>query len=208
MMQDKTLPHRISALIDGVFAIVMTILVLDIRVPHEMGLYKSVTLEQFLTGYFQDIILYMIVFVTLGYLWYVHHNQARYIQHTDRNHLWINIITLMFIALIPFSSSLVNKFPEDWLAELLMASNMFIVGLLNYASWAYATKERRLVDEDVPESYIRAESKRLLVFPAIAIIAMAAAFFYPLFAVYVLLIAPILVFFSRLARNNHKGTAR
>lgn len=194
---DKTLPHRISALIDGIFAIVMTILVLDIKVPHEMNSFKTINTEQFLTGYFQDIIVYMIVFIMLGYLWYVHHNQSHYIQHTNRNHLWINIVTLMFIALIPFSSSLVNKFPEDSIAEVFLAGNMFIVGLLNYAGWVYATRRNRLVGDNVSRATIIAERKRLLIFLAVSMAAMVSAFIFPLYAFYVLLLAPILVFFVR-----------
>lgn len=65
---DKALPHRLSALIDGIFAIVMTILVLDIKAPREMSGYTQINMNQFLTGYFQDIIVYMIAFITLGYL--------------------------------------------------------------------------------------------------------------------------------------------
>lgn len=194
---DKTLPHRISALIDGIFAIVMTILVLDIKVPHEMGSFKQVNIEQFLTGHFQDIIVYMIVFITLGYLWYVHHNQSHYIQHTDRNHLWISILTLMFIALIPFSSSLVNKFPKDSIAECFLAGNMFIVGLLNYAGWTYATNRNRLVGENISHSTIITEKRRLLIFPLVSIAAITIAFIYPLYAFYVLLLAPVLVFFVK-----------
>lgn len=194
---DKTLPHRISALIDGIFAIVMTILVLDIKVPHEMNIYRQVHIEHFLTGHFQDIIVYMIVFITLGYLWYVHHNQFHYIQHTDRNHLWISILTLMFIALIPFSSSLVNKFPDDSVAECFLAGNMFIVGLLNYAGWAYATKRNRLVGENISRSAIMAEKKRLLIFMLVSVAAVAMSFIHPVYAFYFLLLAPIMVFFVK-----------
>lgn len=191
------MPHRISALIDGVFAIVMTILVLDIKVPHEMGVFKTVNIEQFLTGYFQDILVYMVVFITLGYIWFMHHNQAHFIQHTDRGHVWINIVTLMFIALIPFSSSLVNKFPEDSVAEIFLCANVLIVGVLNYWNWAYATKGHRLVNETITHSYIKGEKRRLLIFPLVSLSAIAIALIYPLISLYVLLIAPILIFFVK-----------
>lgn len=103
----------------------------------------------------------------------------------------------MFIALIPFSSSLVNKFPEDSLADIFLASNMFLIGLLNYASWAYATKANRLTGENVSLSYINIEKKRLLIFPLVAILAIIVALVYPLYALYIFLLAPILRFFLR-----------
>ncbi|MDD5427709.1 MAG: TMEM175 family protein [Candidatus Omnitrophica bacterium] len=195
--QNKVLPHRISALTDGIFAIVMTILVLDIKVPHDISVFRTVSIEQFLTGCFQDIIVYMIVFITLGYLWFVHHNQAHFIQHTDRAHLWISVLTLMFIALIPFSSSLVNKFPTDPVAEAFLASNMFVVGVFNYFNWAYAAKGYRLISETVTRRYIDKEKKKLLVFPLVSLFAALMSFIYPVISLYALLIAPVLMFFVK-----------
>ncbi len=127
----------------------------------------------------------------------MHHNQSHFIQHTDRNHVWINIRTLMFIALIPFSSSLVNKFPADSLAEIFLAANMFIVGALNYWNWAYATRDHKLVSESVRPSFISAEKKRLLIFPIVSMLAILVALMHPSISLYILRIAPVLMFFIK-----------
>jgi uncharacterized membrane protein len=194
--------NRLEALTDGIFAIVMTILVLDIKLPHDINLFKKVNLEQFLTGYFQDVIVYMIVFITLACIWFIHHTHTHLIQHTDRNHLWINIILLMFVALVPFSSSLVNKFPMEWLAGAVLSVNMFIVGLLAYASWAYAAKDKRLLDGGVTASYIAMEKRRLLLFPVISSLSLIFAFIYPHLCYYIFLLAPFLFFSKKLFRKG------
>jgi uncharacterized membrane protein len=193
--REKVLSSRISALVDSVFAIVMTILVLEIKVPRDITSYRDFTIQSFLTGYYQDILLYMVVFITLGYLWHIHHDHSGYIVRTDRQYIWINIITLMLVALIPFSSSVVNKFTDDWLAEVFLAVNMLLVGMCNYLSWAYATKAHRLISENVPESLIGWEKGRLMIFPIVSLAAILASFVYPVLASYVLLLAPVSGFF-------------
>lgn len=182
----------------------MTILVLDIKVPPHMDIYRKITLKDFMQGYSQDIVLYMVVFIALGYLWYIHHDQSHYIQHTDRNHLWISLATLMFIALLPFTSSLVNRFPEDTLAELFLSGNMFIIGVLNYWGWAYAAGKRRLLADTATDRYIAGEKKKLLIFPAVSLLAMCTSFIYPLIAQYMLFLAPVLVFTGKRVRFIRK----
>lgn len=194
--QDRTMLQRINTLVDSFFAIVMTILVLDIKIPHTMEEYREVTIQNFLTGYYEDILLYMVVFIALGYLWYIHNELTKHINRTNRTHLLINIVTLMFIALIPFSSSVVNRFTDDWLAESFLAANMMMIGICNYLNWAYAAGDRRLIDKDISASLVTAKKKRLLISPFVSAMAILTSFIYPVAASYVLLLAPILVFFK------------
>jgi uncharacterized membrane protein len=198
-------PNRLEALTDGIFAIVMTILVLDIKTPNDMNLLKVVNVRQFLYGHFQDVLVYMIVFIALAYIWFINHIHMHHIKHTDRNHLWINMILLMFVGLVPFSSSLVNKFPGDLLADTILGANMFAIGLMTYANWAYATKHKRLVDEDLSPSYVKSEKRRLLLFPIVVSVSMVIALVYPHISYYVLLAAPLLLFAQRFFRRPNKN---
>lgn len=103
----------------------------------------------------------------------------------------------MFVALVPFSSSLVNRFTNDTLAELFLSSNMFVIGVLNYLNWAYATKNNRLMIETVSDKYIVEEKKRLLIFPAVSLLAMAAAFVWPAFSPYAFFLAPVIMLLKK-----------
>ncbi|MFA6320288.1 MAG: TMEM175 family protein [Candidatus Omnitrophota bacterium] len=197
--------HRLGALIDGVFAIVMTILVLDIKVPHDMAVFKSLSLEHFLTGQFQDIVIYMVVFMVLAYLWIINHSESHFIKFTDYVHLWLTILCLMFVALLPFSSALVNKYPQDEIAELFLAGNVLIIGIFNYISWAYIIKRPALLESTLTEKQTATEKKKLLIMPLVAVMAMAVALIYPLGSSYTLLLAPVAMFFMELrwgARNK------
>jgi len=183
--------HRIAALVDGVFAIVMTILVLDIKVPHEIDKLTMVSLDSFLTGQFQDILIFMVTFIMVGYLWMIHHGQAHVIRLTDRNHIWLTILFLVFVALLPFTAALVNKFTHERAAELYFTVNMLIIGVINYANWAYVTKDRSLVVPELSAKQITAEKRKLIVLPVVSACAIATAYACPVFASYVLLLAPL-----------------
>jgi len=196
-MHFKLMPHRIGALIDGIFAIVMTILVLDIKVPHEIGMLTNFELEQFLSGQFQDIIIYMTVFILLGQIWVSLHNRAHYIRYTDTIHVWLNIIFLMFVALLPFSSALVNKFSGDSVASVFLAGNVLFIGVFGEWSWIYATHNRRLVDDTLSDAQIAAEKRRAVVLPIVSLTAMVVAFIQPHVSSYVLLIAPVIISLTR-----------
>lgn len=187
----KVSSHRLAALVDGVFAIVMTILVLDIKVPHEPGVLMQIGIQHFLTGQFQDIIIYIVTFIMLGYIWIIQHGESHVIRFTNRTHIWFTIIFLIFVALLPFSESLVNKFPGVRIAELYFASHMFIIGVIEYANWGYVTKNRSLMVSEVTERQIITEKKKLLILPIVSLGAIAVAFIYPIAASYTLLLAPI-----------------
>src|SRR5947209_2907092 len=95
---------RVETLADGVFAIVMTLLILDIRAPDVVR--DSADLQGKLIALLPHIRGYALSFLILGVLWVGHHNQFYYIKRTDRIFLWINIAFLMCVAFIPFSSAL------------------------------------------------------------------------------------------------------
>ena len=97
--QQKT--QRIEALSDGVFAIVMTILVLELAL--EGG---SDSLSEKLTHMIPEFYLYFLTFISIGASWMIHYYQFYYIRRVDSISMWINILFLATITLTPFSYSL------------------------------------------------------------------------------------------------------
>lgn len=100
----KQRSHRIEALADGVFAIVMTLLVLDIRTPlNEMDTERGLLLLLWHT--IPKIFTFVLSFSLVGLFWVVLTNQFNYIQESDRNSIVIVIFFLLFVSLLPFSTS-------------------------------------------------------------------------------------------------------
>ncbi|WP_455285764.1 TMEM175 family protein [[Eubacterium] cellulosolvens] len=166
---------RIEALTDGIFAFAMTLLVTGMALPTATHPVSSVTAHDVLIGMYPDFVHYVIAFVTLAGFWAGHHAQYHSIRFIDRRLLWINISSLLFIALVPFSASLAGDYPEDTLAAMVFAGNLLIVGLLFYWQWSYASKDHRLIDRSIGAASIASGKKRNLAVPGLSVLAIILA---------------------------------
>lgn len=167
--------NRIEALSDGVFSITMTLLILDIRLPHFEGLGDP-EMSQLLT-LIPKLENYFISFLVLGLFWVRQQMQFKIIKETDRNLMWINILFLMFVAIIPLSNSLLFEYDETPISIQLYCANVFILGLILHWHWHYAITNHRLVDK----SYNMKDLKKLrtvnLIFPLIFILTFIFSFY-------------------------------
>lgn len=184
---------RVETLTDGIFAIAMTLLVLNIHLPelgtsHQPELYALV-IEQSRLFY-----NYALSFILLAIFWIIHHQQFHYIKRTDRRHIWLNIFILMFVCLMPFSTSLSGDYHGDWMAGLFFGSNMFILGVLFYLNWTYATKDHRLVDRDLDSHRIAIGKRRGAVTPLVSLLAMALSFIIPTMASYSYILIVVILY--------------
>ncbi len=116
---------RIEALADGVFAIAMTLLALDLK--HDFP--KGVSFLSYLTDVGHRLFYYIITFIILGMYWTGHHAEFHYIKRTDRLHLWLNIFILMFIAVMPFSTSLLGSNVDEGLAVFIYSCNITLISI-------------------------------------------------------------------------------
>ena len=163
--------HRLEALTDGVFAIAMTILVLNIAVPPDPGGLTEAGLWQTLTHLRHHLINYAVSFLLLGFFWMIHHQQMHFIKRTDRVHLPLNLIGLLFICLVPFSASLMSEYHYLVSAAAVFEANILIIGLLFLAQWNYAVRDRRLIDPDTGPELIRRGRLINLIMPGLSILA-------------------------------------
>jgi len=165
--------NRLEALVDGVFAVVMTLLVLDIKVPHPAN---PADLLQDLSKLRSTLLSYALSFVIAGVYWVGHHNQFAYIRRTNRPLLWINILFLMCVAFIPFSAALLAAYPGQRIAVIIYGANLIVVGLVLYLHWWYATTSHRLVDADLDPHVVRLATTRILMAPVIYVVAIGLSF--------------------------------
>ena len=173
---DAVSKARIATLTDGVYAIVMTILVLEIVVPHLSHSEASTELPKRLHELWPIFLSYASSFIILGFFWIGHDSQFHYIKRVNRTHLWISIFYLMFIALIPFSTSVLGEYPDQQISGLIYGVNLTICVFWDYFHWWYATKDHRLVDSDLDPISITVLSRRILVGIIIFLIATAVSF--------------------------------
>jgi uncharacterized membrane protein len=179
---------RIETLVDGVFAIVMTVLVFDLRVPLEDEVAAGGLLHA-LGTLAPNFLSYVITFVILGVLWVGHHNQYFYITRADRVLLWINIFFLMAVSLLPFSAGLFSRYGQDSLSIIAYNTNLILAGFLMFLHWWYATRDSHLLSQKMEPEVRRIVSFRILTPPVLYGVAILVS----LFSVQVSIVIDILV---------------
>lgn len=172
--------HRLEALLDGMFAISMTILVLNIEVPPNMGIAGPGALLIALQEMMPTFLNYVISFIILASLWVNNNHQFRYIKVTEKTHLWLHLWSLLFIVLIPFSTSLMGDYPGLIVAELFFHLNLLCLGILSIIKWDYIIKHQYLLHQDkYGISVTRKDRRGSLVFIIVPLIAICVTFIAP-----------------------------
>jgi len=148
-------PNRIEALTDGVFAIVMTLLVLEISIPEIAKSSLQAELPRRLLELWPKLYSYVLSFLVLGILWTLHHRSFHSIKRSDNALVWLNIVFLMFVALIPFSTSLLGSYLMERLPIVIYVTNVLLAVVMRFIIWTYATGKYRLVDSDINPRWVK-----------------------------------------------------
>lgn len=152
---------RIEALSDSIFAFAMTLLVLDLHVPEIAAELVHGRLGPNLLELWPKALSFVTSFLILGVGWVGQHTAFHYIRRSDRPFLWINILYLMGVAFVPFSTSLMGKYGHEQLAIFVFGTNLFFIAALLYFAWWYATHNHRLVDHHLDPEIIRLVKQRI-----------------------------------------------
>ena len=181
---------RVEALSDGVFAIAMTILVLNISVPTA----ETVSADQLpgaLRQVAPQVIVYIISFVNLGVLWVGQHNQYHFIDRADRWFLWINILYLLLISFMPLATALLGHYPLHRLALVVYGTNLIAATLVLALHWHYAASGGRLVRAPLSPRVVRLAHRRILGSAGAYTIALLLSLLVPLLSLALFLAVPL-----------------
>ena len=139
--------NRIEALTDGVFAIVMTLLVLDISLSSFADASTKAELMQGLLKLSPKFYSYALSFLALGFLWHQHHLAFHHIKRSNTALTWINIVGLMFVALVPFSTSVLSEYNSATMGNIplvLYFTNLLIVIIMRVILLTFAAGRQQL----------------------------------------------------------------
>ena len=158
--------ERIAALSDGLFAVAMTLLVLDLRVPATDAVRSEHDLWRGLVALSPRLIVYLMSFLTLGIFWVGQQTQLNHLARGDRHLAWIHLAFLFAVTLMPFSTNLMADFFAYRVALLAYWGNLLLLGVVLFASWRYAVKTG-LVKADAPAEIGRSVEQRTLIAQAL-----------------------------------------
>jgi TMEM175 potassium channel family protein len=170
---------RTEAFSDGVFAIVITLLILEIKVPdpHSIPAGQVATeLPHRLWELKAMFIAYVLSFFIVGTFWVAHHNIFKLIRRTDRMFMWINLALLMCVAFIPFPTALIGEYVDQPIAIVVYGLTVTASSIMLLALWSYATTDHRLVDPDLPPALIKRVKGQMWLAPPVYLVAIGLAY--------------------------------
>jgi uncharacterized membrane protein len=193
---------RLDAFSDGIFAIAMTLLVLEIRLPEQIA---PGTLGAHLLHLWRSYLAFVTSFATIGVMWVNHHRIFNLIRRTDQVVLALNLLLMLGVSFLPFPTLVVARHiqtPDARTAAMFFNGIFAGIAFAWAFLWLYVTHRQDLLHEDADHASIHAISRQYLLGPLYYIVALVVAIYSPLTSV--LLDLLLAIFFALPARMFHR----
>jgi uncharacterized membrane protein len=177
---------RLEAISDGVFAVALTLLVLDIHVPDA----DATKLLGELVKLLPHVLAFVLSFLIVNFYWTAHQVLFNSIQRSDRYLLWFNALHLLFVVLLPFSTGLLAEFHGTPMAVGIYGVNMMLCSASSIMFWLYAA-HNGLITDNLSRDEVKLVVWRLSVNPLVCAVAMCVAFLNTTAAMLLYLVTPI-----------------
>ena len=213
--------ERLILFSDAVFAIAITLLVIEIKIPdrHEMQLHEGISDRAILHSLgllIPKFIGFFISFMLIGLYWTVHHRMFGFVTAYDRKLLLLNLMFLFFIALMPFSTGFYSEYAgsELFTKQLKVPMTFYVLnfcfaGFINYLMWRHVTNEKnKLAEPSIDPLVAKMAKLRSLLVPIIFLCMLPVAYFANvLIAVYIPMLIPIILRIMRKRISKKHKTA-
>ena len=191
--------ERFTFFSDGIFAICITLLIIEIKVPNreELNIYTDISLWHYLSHNSLKFLGFLISFGIIGHYWSVHHRIFGYAINYTMALVWLNLGFLLTVVLLPFSSGLLGEYGSDthmFLPYAVYVANMCFTGFMNCWLWLYISNpNRNLLTHKISDARIRLGLYRSLVIPVIFLFALLVSFFLPLVSRFIPVLIPVIL---------------
>lgn len=199
----KISKNRVEALVDGIFAFAMTLLVVGLSVPVFTKEQAATELPARVAGMHAEFFSFFIAFFILASFWLLHHRQFHFVRTVDPMLVRINLLILSFIVLMPFTTNLSGDYSNVPLAVDLFHSNMFIIGILFLCQWYYLVHRPGITSVEISTPDAVNGMRRGMVLPSIALLGIGVSFFAPSYSTMCYLIMPLV--FVVIGMFGHSG---
>jgi uncharacterized membrane protein len=205
MIDDEKALDRIVFFSDAIFAIAMTLLVLQLTIPVVHGGSEQVLwhkLDEQLPSFWS----FALSFFTIGLQWMAHQRKFRLIRRYDGVLLWINMLFLFCIAFLPFPTAVLGR-NGGRASTVLYASSMAVTGIMGWLLTVYAYGRHRLIDADIDPVLIKHWMRRAAAMPLVFLVSVPVAFFWSARAAQLtwLLVFVLNGVLERIRRRRHPG---
>ncbi|MDS0280983.1 TMEM175 family protein [Haloarcula onubensis] len=169
---------RLLALSDGVIAIVITLLVLDLTVPsvprdEQLALLPAAIAEQW-----PEFLGFVLSFLVVGFYWVLHRRTFVHIERHDRGVVYLNLCFLLLVAFVPYATSLFTTYPgrfgTPFLSVVLALTGLSLAALWTYADWS------EVLDAGLRSRTVQIQAARFLASPAVFALAAVVGWYLPI----------------------------
>lgn len=170
--------HRIEALVDGIFAVAMTLLVIELRLPEHLAPLGAAGLREALVELLPNFSAWLVSFVVLGIFWMANHRTYSHVRHADGRLIGWTFLMLAGASLLPFASA-VNGRNYSQLAQAVYSGVMILTTIGSLMVCRYVHRNPQLCSQPMDDAAYRAACVRLGGLIAIALVAWALAGLFP-----------------------------
>lgn len=185
---------RIVFFSDAVFAIAITLLALEIKLPDGTDLNSNTNIAHIMNNIFPQILAFVLSFLIIGVFWASHVRKYRTLIGYDSTFVMLNLTLLMLIAFMPFPTSLISDSPT-LVPVVFYASTLVLIGVISALNWAYAVKNKLIEINYAKRSYAR-ELRGPIIMALVFLLSIMIAFINPTYAMWSwLLLIPAVAYF-------------
>ena len=172
---------RVEAFSDGVFAVAITLLVLNLQAPVTPDRLTDTALLEYFRTQWPTLLAFLTSFATVGIMWINHHRLFTHIKRADNNLLVLNLLLLLVIVFIPFPTALVAQqyaaHPDAHYAGIVYSSTSVLLAVFFNLLWRYAASENRLLDPKADRHSVQAITNQYRFGPVLYLIIFAISWF-------------------------------
>jgi uncharacterized membrane protein len=210
--------ERMILFSDAVFAIAITLLAIEIKLPEKVKVDKAIiplerhtaTDNLLLHGLAEMIgkfIGFFISFFLIGLYWTIHHRMFGYVINYNRRLLWLNLVFLMAIVLMPFSTGFYSEYAVHFLKVpvIVYTINIIFLGVMNYVLWNYVANPKHQLAVGISPTEKKYFGMRAIIVPSVFfVVAIIYILVHKEYAIYIPLLIPVLMrLFRKIYFNKH-----
>jgi uncharacterized membrane protein len=171
--------HRIDALTDGIFAVAMTLLVIELKFPANLHITSNTQYIAALMDLIPKFIGWVVSFMVLAIFWWGHHRAFNRVRHVDGKLITINILFLLGVSFMPFASSLTGEYVMSMISQIIYAGAMFYVAIMSRLLWRYIYHHPELCITPMTLIELKIARVRTFTLMSLCILSIAVALLFP-----------------------------
>ena len=170
-------PRRIEALTDGIYAVAMTLLVIELKLPEHAGIHTAADLPHALVDLSPKFGSWIISFLVLALFWIAHHRVFNHVRQVTGRLIALNIFQLAFVSFMPFCSALIGEYRGALLAQIVYSTNMCLLAIFSLLLARHVYRHPDLSSTPMTRGAYRGAQVRNFTLMAISLIAVGVGFF-------------------------------